>query len=65
MSSLSLLRVKNLPHEQREIALHFLYDKNAMEKVYSSLFVGILIGGIFYSGFEFERTVTHVFQDGP
>ena len=34
------------------------------KEVYSSLFVGILIGGIFYSGFTFETTVTHVFQDG-
>lgn len=34
------------------------------KEVYSSLFVGILIGGIFYSGFEFEGTVLHVFQDG-
>ncbi len=34
------------------------------KEVYSSLFVGILIGGIFYSGFTFERTITHVFQDG-
>lgn len=34
------------------------------KEVYSSLFVGILIGGIFYSGFTFELTVTHVFQDG-
>ena len=34
------------------------------KEVYSSLFVGILIGGLFYSGFTFERTVTHVFQDG-
>jgi len=34
------------------------------KEVYSSLFVGILIGGIFYSGFQFELTVTHVFQDG-
>lgn len=34
------------------------------KEVYSSLFVGILIGGIFYSGFTFERTVLHVFQDG-
>ncbi len=34
------------------------------KEVYSSLFVGILIGGIFYSGFEFETTITHVFQDG-
>ena len=34
------------------------------KEVYSSLFIGILIGGIFYSGFEFEGTITHVFQDG-
>lgn len=34
------------------------------KEVYSSLFVGILIGGLFYSGFEFELTITHVFQDG-
>ena len=34
------------------------------KEVYSSLFVGILIGGLFYSGFQFELTVNHVFQDG-
>ena len=34
------------------------------KEVYSSLFIGILIGGLFYSGFTFEKTVTHVFQDG-
>ena len=34
------------------------------KEVYSSLFVGILIGGVFYSGFTFELTITHVFQDG-
>ena len=34
------------------------------KEVYSSLFVGILIGGVFYSGFTFEKTVVHVFQDG-
>ncbi len=34
------------------------------KEVYSSLFVGILIGGVFYSGFTFEKTVTHIFQDG-
>lgn len=34
------------------------------KEVYSSLFVGILIGGVFYSGFTFERMMTHVFQDG-
>lgn len=34
------------------------------KEVYSSLFIGILIGGVFYSGFAFEGTVTHVFQGG-
>ncbi len=34
------------------------------KEVYSSLFIGILIGGVFYSGFHFEKTITHVFQDG-
>ena len=34
------------------------------KEVYSSLFIGIVIGGLFYSGFQFELTVTHVFQDG-
>ena len=34
------------------------------QEVYSSLFIGIVIGGIFYSGFRFEGTVLHVFQDG-
>lgn len=34
------------------------------KEVYSSLFIGILIGGIFYSGFSFETTILHVFQDG-
>lgn len=34
------------------------------KEVYSSLFIGILIGGVFYSGFTFEKTITHVFQDG-
>ena len=34
------------------------------KEVYSSLFIGILIGGVFYSGFTFEKTVLHVFQDG-
>lgn len=34
------------------------------KEVYSSLFVGILIGGIFWSDFTFEKTITHVFQDG-
>ena len=34
------------------------------KRVYSSLFVGILVGGIFYSGFSFEGTITHIFQEG-
>ncbi|MCI9082564.1 MAG: Na+/H+ antiporter NhaC family protein [Lachnospiraceae bacterium] len=34
------------------------------KEVYSSLFIGILIGGVFYSDFTFEKTITHVFQDG-
>lgn len=34
------------------------------KEVYSSLFIGILIGGVFYSGFQFEGTILHVFQDG-
>ena len=34
------------------------------KEVYSSLFLGILVGGIFYSGFSFEGTVNHVFQTG-
>lgn len=34
------------------------------KEVYSSLFVGILIGALFYSGFSFEGTVTHIFQGG-
>ena len=33
------------------------------KEVYSSLFIGILMGGLFYSGFSFETTITHVFQD--
>lgn len=34
------------------------------KEVYSSLFLGILTGGLLWSGFAFEGTVTHVFQDG-
>lgn len=34
------------------------------KEVYSSLFLGILTGGLLWSGFSFEGTVTHVFQDG-
>ncbi len=34
------------------------------KEVYSSLFVGILMGAILYSGFQFELTITHIFSDG-
>ena len=30
------------------------------KEVYSSLFLGILVGGIFYSGFSFEGTVNGI-----
>ena len=36
----------------------------ATKEVYLSLFIGILIGGFLYSGFAFEGTLVHVFQDG-
>ena len=31
------------------------------KEVYSSLFIGILVGGLFYSGFSFEGTIVHIF----
>ena len=39
------------------------------KEVYSSLFVGIVIGGLFYGnifqpGFSFETSMLHIFQDG-
>ena len=34
------------------------------KEVYSSLFIGIVSGGLLYSGFAFEGTMTHVMQDG-
>ena len=34
------------------------------KEVYSSLFVGIVSGGLLYSGFSFEGTITHVMQKG-
>lgn len=34
------------------------------KEVYSSLFIGIVSGGLLYSGFAFEGTVTHVMQKG-
>ncbi len=34
------------------------------KEVYSSLFIGILMGAVLYSGGNFEITVTHIFGDG-
>ena len=34
------------------------------KEVYSSLFIGILAGGVIYAGFNFETTMVHVFKDG-
>ena len=34
------------------------------KEVFSSLFIGILVGGLFYSGFTFEGTMTHILQGG-
>ena len=34
------------------------------KEVYSSLFVGIITGSLLYSGFSFEGTMTHIFNDG-
>lgn len=34
------------------------------KEVYSSLFIGIVFGGLFYSNFGLELTVTHIFKDG-
>ena len=34
------------------------------KEVYSSLFIGILAGGVIYSSFNFETTIVHVFKDG-
>ena len=34
------------------------------KEVYSSLFLGILVGGLLYSNFAFESTILHVFNDG-
>ena len=34
------------------------------KEVYSSLFIGILAGGLLYSKFSFEGTIVHVFSDG-
>ena len=34
------------------------------KEVYSSLFIGIVIGGVFYSGLSFSGFLTHIFNDG-
>ena len=34
------------------------------KEVYTSLFTGIIVGGLLYSNFSFEGTLTHAFYDG-
>ena len=34
------------------------------KEVYSSLFMGVLTGALLYSGYNFEGTLTHIFNDG-
>ena len=34
------------------------------KEVYSSLFIGIVVGAVFYSDFSFEGTVNHIFEGG-
>lgn len=34
------------------------------KEVYSSLFVGILMGGLFFADFNFEHTMNHIIKDG-
>lgn len=34
------------------------------KEVYSSLLIGIIFGGLFYSGFNLEDTMNHVIQEG-
>ncbi len=34
------------------------------KEVYSSLFIGIIFGGLIWSNFTFEKTMTHTIQDG-
>jgi len=34
------------------------------KEVYSSLFIGIVVGGLLYANFNFEAAVLHVFNDG-
>ena len=34
------------------------------KEVYSSLFIGVVVGGLLYSNFQFEGTLLHVMNDG-
>ena len=34
------------------------------KEVYSSLFIGILMGGLLYSGGQLEKTIVHIFEGG-
>ena len=34
------------------------------KEVYSSLFIGILMGGLLYSGGQMEKTIVHIFEGG-
>lgn len=34
------------------------------KEVYSSLFIGIVVGGLFYANFNFEVAINHIFVDG-
>ena len=34
------------------------------KEVYSSLFIGILLGALFYTGFNIEGTVNHMIDEG-
>jgi Na+/H+ antiporter NhaC len=34
------------------------------KEVYSSLFIGIVTGGLLFSGYAFEATISHVYNDG-
>ena len=34
------------------------------KEVYSSLFLGVLVGGILFAGADFDGIVNHVLQDG-
>lgn len=34
------------------------------KEVYSSLFVGVVVGGLLYAGFNFQGMITHVYSEG-